>query len=110
HRVSILRVGKAAAPDQQEIAKEHGVDLVGHPCPIWRGFWMDDSGLLERYLCTLRPEIAHLQYVRVPKYHYISHLLLKTGVPYVVSLHGGMNSTEMTRHYFRKKLYWHFLE
>jgi glycosyltransferase involved in cell wall biosynthesis len=110
HDVSIVRVGKPVAPDHVAIGDRAGVRLVGFPCPRWRGLWKDDSGRLAEILDELRPDLAHLFYVRVPKFFYVARLLKKRDVPYVVSLHGGMNSTEMLRRRYRKLLYWHLVE
>ena len=110
HDVSIARVGKPVAPEHVEIGGRAGVRLLGFPCPRWGGLWKDDSGRLAEILDELRPDLAHLFYVRVPKFFYVARLLKKRGVPYVVSLHGGMNSTEMLRRRYRKLLYWHLVE
>jgi glycosyltransferase involved in cell wall biosynthesis len=110
HDVAIVRVGKPVAPEHVEIGRQTGVRLLGFPCPRWRGLWKDDSGRLAEILDELRPDLAHLFYVRVPKFFYVARLLKSRGVPYVVSLHGGMNSTEMLRRRYRKLLYWHLAE
>jgi glycosyltransferase involved in cell wall biosynthesis len=110
HDVAIVRIGKPVAPEHVEIGRRAGVRLLGFPCPRWRGLWKDDSGRLVEILDELRPELAHLFYVRVPKLFYVARLLEQQRVPYVVSLHGGMNSTEMLRRRYRKLLYWHLVE
>ena len=110
HDVAIVRVGKPVAPEHVEIGRQAGVRLLGFPCPRWRGLWKDDSGRLAEILDDFRPELAHLFYVRVPKFFYVARLLKARSVPYVVSLHGGMNSTEMLRRRYRKLLYWHLAE
>ena len=110
HDVTIVRVGKPVAAEHVEIAERAGVRLLGFPCPRWRGFWKDDTGVLAGILDELRPELAHLFYVRVPKFFYVARLLRRRGVPYVVSLHGGMSSTEMLRRRYRKLVYWHAVE
>ena len=97
HEVAIVRVGKPVAPEHVEIGRRAGVRLLGFPCPRWRGLWADDSGRLAEIVDEVRPDLAHLFYVRVPKFFYVAGLLQRRGVPYVVSLHGGMNSTEMLR-------------
>jgi glycosyltransferase involved in cell wall biosynthesis len=110
HDVAIVRVGKPVAPEHVEIGRRAGVRLLGFPCPRWRGLWADDSGRLAEIVDEVRPDLAHLFYVRVPKFFYVARLLKRRGVPYVVSLHGGMNSTEMLRRRYRKLLYWHLVE
>jgi glycosyltransferase involved in cell wall biosynthesis len=110
HDVAIVRVGKPVAPEHVEMGRRAGVGLLGFPCPRWRGLWNDDSGRLAEILDEVRPDLAHLFYVRVPKFFYVARLLKELGVPYVVSLHGGMNSTEMLRRRSRKLLYWHLVE
>jgi glycosyltransferase involved in cell wall biosynthesis len=110
HDVAIVRVGKPVAPEHVEIGRQVGVRLLGFPCPRWRGLWKDDTGLLAEMLDDVRPDLAHLFYVRVPKLFYVARLLKTRGVPYVVSLHGGMNSTEMLRRRYRKLVYWHLVE
>jgi glycosyltransferase involved in cell wall biosynthesis len=110
HDVAIVRVGKPVAPEHVEVGRRAGVRLLGFPCPRWRGLWKDDSERLAEILDELRPDLAHLFYVRVPKFFYVARLLKERGVPYVVSLHGGMNSTEMLRRRYRKLLYWHLVE
>ena len=110
HDVAIVRVGKPVAPEHVEIGRRAGVRLLGFPCPRWRGLWKDDSGRLAEILDELRPDLAHLFYVRVPKFFHVARLLKRRRVPYVVSLHGGMDSTEMLRRRYRKLLYWHLVE
>lgn len=110
HDVSIVRVGKAVAPPDQAVADAFGVRLLGFPCPRWRGLWHDDAGVLARILDEVRPELVHLCYVRVPKFYFVSRLLLERHLPYVVSVHGGMNSGEMRRRRNRKLVYWHAIE
>ena len=110
HDVAIVRIGKPVAPEHVEIGRRAGVRLLGFPCPRWRGLWTDDSGRLAEILDELRPDLAHLFYVRIPKFFYVARLLNGRGVPYVVSLHGGMDSTEMLRRRYRKLLYWHAIE
>jgi glycosyltransferase involved in cell wall biosynthesis len=110
HDVAIVRVGKPVAPEHVEMGRGAGVRLLGFPCPRWRGLWADDSGRLAEIVDEARPDLAHLFYVRVPKFFYVARLLKERGVPYVVSLHGGMNSTEMLRRRYRKLLYWYLVE
>lgn len=110
HDVTIVRVGKPVAAEHVETAERAGVRLLGFPCPRWRGFWKDDAGVFAGILDELRPDLAHLFYVRVPKLFYVARLLRRRGVPYVVSLHGGMDSTEMLRRRYRKLAYWHAVE
>jgi glycosyltransferase involved in cell wall biosynthesis len=73
-------------------------------------FWSDPSGVFERLLGELRPDVAHLQYVRVPKYHYIARALKRRDIPFVVSTHGGLNPTEMLRRGTSKRIYWKLVE
>jgi glycosyltransferase involved in cell wall biosynthesis len=110
HDVTIVRVGKDPAPADAATAAAAGVRLVGFPCPRFRGCWTDSSGAFEALLEELRPELAHLFYVRVPKFAYVARALRRRDLPYVVSLHGGMNSVECTRKRYRKLVYWHVLE
>jgi glycosyltransferase involved in cell wall biosynthesis len=110
HDVSIVRVGKQVAAEHVETGQRAGVRLLGFPSPRWRGLWKDDSGVLAEILDELRPDLAHLFYVRVPKFFYVARLLKQRGVPYVVSLHGGMDSNEMLRRRYRKLVYWHAIE
>jgi glycosyltransferase involved in cell wall biosynthesis len=110
HEVAIVRVGKPVAAEHVEIARHEGVQLLGFPCPRWRGLWKDESGRLAEILDEFQPELAHVFYVRVPKFFYVARLLKRRAVPYVVSLHGGMNSTEMLRRRYRKLVYWHAIE
>jgi glycosyltransferase involved in cell wall biosynthesis len=110
HDVTIVRVGKQPTAADAATAAAAGVRLVSFPCPRFRGCWTDRSGLFDELLDELRPGIAHLFYVRVPKFAYVARALRRRGVPYVVSLHGGMNSIECTRKRYRKLVYWHVLE
>ena len=109
NHVTIIRLGKAVAPDQVEIAERAGVDLVGWPHNK-RLFWRDESGRFAELMDDLNPDVVHLEYVREPKYFVASSVLRKRGVPFVISLHGGMNSTEMTRKRIRKLAYWYLIE
>jgi glycosyltransferase involved in cell wall biosynthesis len=108
HDVAIVRMGKEATREQQELAERNGVRLVGFPSSQWGRFWK--AGDYDDLLGELRPDVVHLSYVRVPRYVGLSQALIKRGIPYVVSLHGGMNSIEMTRKRVRKRVYWHALE
>jgi glycosyltransferase involved in cell wall biosynthesis len=108
--VAIIRVGKPVSEEQQELAAVGGVKLVGFPCDRWWNFWSDPSGVFERRLGELRPDVAHLQYVRVPKYHYIARALKRRDIPFVISTHGGLNPTEMFRRGTRKRIYWKLME
>jgi glycosyltransferase involved in cell wall biosynthesis len=110
HDVAILRVGKVVAASDRAAAARSGVRLVGFPCPRWRGCWRDGSRLFAEVVDDFQPDIVHLFYVRVPKFCFVSHSLGERRLPYVVSLHGGLNSTEMRRHGWRKLAYWHALE
>ena len=109
HEVTIVRLGKAVTSDQSQIAKGNGVHLVGWPHNA-RLFWRDEGGRFARLLDDLQPDVVHLEYVRIPKYFVVSRLLRKSGIPFVISLHGGMNSTEMTRKRIRKLAYWYLIE
>lgn len=108
--VTIIRVGKPVGIEQSRLAEAKGVKLLGFPCSRWRGFWKDESGLFLQYMRALKPDVIHLQYVRVPKYYYVARILDDIKISYVVSLHGGVNSTEMTRKKYRKMIYWHSIE
>lgn len=110
HNVTIIRVGKPVAQEQVILAREQGIILLGFPCPMWYGYWHDKTGVFLKYLKTVNPDIVHLQYVRIPKLLFISRVLQENGIPYVISLHGGMNSIEMKRKRIRKWLYWHGIE
>jgi len=110
HDVALIRVGKPAAPSHEEFAASRGVRLIGFPCPMWRGFWTDRTGALQRIIRGLRPDIAHLSYVRIPKFAYIARLLQREQIPYVISPHGGLLSDEMVRRKSRKLAYWHGIE
>jgi glycosyltransferase involved in cell wall biosynthesis len=110
HDVALVRVGKPVAAEDVEAGQRAGVQLLGFPCPRWWGLWKDDSGRLAEILTEFRPDLAHLFYVRVPKFFYVARLLKRCGVPYVASPHGGMDSTEMLRRRYRKLAYWHAVE
>jgi len=108
--VTIIRVGKPVEIEQSKLAEQKGIKLLGFPCSQWSGFWKDDSGLFLQYMLDLKPDIVHLQYVRVPKYYSIANILDSINIPFVISLHGGVNSTEMTRKKYRKLIYWYSIE
>ncbi len=109
HDVTILRMGKYPSKEHKKIAEEYGVRLVGYSCLKWYGFWNYKDGLLD-ILGKIEPDIVHLQYVRIPKYLAVARALISTKIPYVISLHGGLNSTEMSRRKYRKMLYWWLIE
>lgn len=110
HQVSIVNLGWDVAPDQVAEARRHGVDLVGVPCGHWKRFWADDGDRIARCVEELRPDVAHLQYVRIPKFAALSGVLRRADIPYVISLHGGWKAAEMRRHRSRKLAYWHLVE
>lgn len=110
HNVAIIRVGKPVTAEQKAIAAKNNIRLLGFPCPRWKHFWKDPSEKFVTLVNELSPDIVHLQYVRVPKYYFISKVLQQQNIPYVISLHGGLNSTEMCRKYIRKIIYWYLIE
>jgi len=110
HEVAILNVGWTIAPDDVARAAADGIRLVGWACPMWRGFWRDEAGWLARTLADLQPDVLHLQYVRIPRFAAIARVARRLGIPYVISLHGGLKPAEMHRHYARKTAYWHLVE
>jgi glycosyltransferase involved in cell wall biosynthesis len=110
HEVSIIRMGKLPDSNDVRIAEEHGIQLVGYPIPKWDFYWRDYKNRFKQLIEQLRPDIVHLQYVRIPKYFAISNLLHKKNIPFVVSLHGGLNPIEMKRKSIRKKIYWNLIE
>ena len=110
HEVTILNLGWDLPQEQVDAAAAGGVRLVGFACPTWNRFWADPGGRLGALIETLAPDIVHLQYVRIPKFAAVSRVLVARGVPYVVSLHGGLKTAEMQRHYWQKQAYWHLVE
>jgi glycosyltransferase involved in cell wall biosynthesis len=110
HDVAIIRVGKAVAPADEEFAASRGVRLLGFPCPMWREFWTDRTGVLQKLIRDFQPDVAHLSYVRIPKFAYIARFLERAQLPYVISPHGGLLSDEMVRRKSRKLAYWHGIE
>lgn len=110
HEVTIIALGHESTERDVEAARREGVTLLRFPHSQWSGFWKDTGGLFESYIRKLNPDIVDLQFVRIPKYVFISNLLRREGIPYVITLHGGMNSTEMKRKYWRKLVYWHLVE
>lgn len=110
HDVAILCVGRSPSEDEIGRAARHGVRLLGFPCPKWGAFWRDGGGTFAQSLSAVAPEIVHLNYLRVPKFLSMSRGLARAGIPYVVSLRGGMMAREMRRRYARKIAYWHLVE
>jgi glycosyltransferase involved in cell wall biosynthesis len=112
HEVSIIQMRKLPNPNDVPIAEKNGIRLVGYPFPKRDKFvyWRDYENKFENLIERLQPDIVHLQYVRIPKFYAISNILHKKKIPYVISLHGGLNSTEMKRKRVRKKIYWNVVE
>lgn len=110
HTVTIIRAGKIPSEKDVTEAKKHGVQLIGCVFPRWKYFWTDRQNRIRELIKKLNPNIVHLQYVRHPKFFVISKCLNDLSIPYVVSLHGGMNSTEMKRRKYRKLVYWYLVE
>lgn len=110
HDVVIVRLGHKAEPADIEKAERHGIALTSYPSAQWRGFSRDHDGRLATLMASLKPDIVHLQYVRVPKYLAVARYLASQGTPFAVSTHGGLNPTEMTRHRLRKFAYWMAIE
>lgn len=110
HEVAILCVGRSPSEEDTRLAARHGVRLLGFPFPKWRGFWRDGGKAFERRLDDVAPEIVHLNYLRVPRFLAMSRVLARAGIPYVISLRGGMNPLEMARRQARKTAYWHLVE
>ncbi len=110
HEVTILNLGWDLPQEQVDAAAAVGVRLVGFACPTWNRFWADPGGRLGALMDALAPDLVHLQYVRIPKFAALSRLLVGRRVPYVISLHGGLKTAEMRRHYWQKQAYWHLVE
>jgi glycosyltransferase involved in cell wall biosynthesis len=112
HEVSIIRMRKLPNPNDVRIAEKNGIRLVGYPFPKRDKYvyWRDYENKFENLIDQLQPDIVNLQYVRIPKYYAISSILQKKKIPYVISLHGGLNSIEMKRKRVRKKIYWNVVE
>lgn len=110
HQVTIVRLGKAVTSAERDVAGVANIDLVGYPCDKWRGFDRDSDGRFAEVVSSRQPDVTHLQYVRIPKYDFISRYCLASSIPVVVSPHGGLNPTEMRRHRLRKLAYWHAIE
>ena len=56
-------------------------------------------------LLAWRPNIVHLHFVHVPQSIRLGRRLLSAGIPYCVSLHGGLALEAQRRRRFAKKLY-----
>lgn len=110
NNVTILRAGKIPSEHDIEKCREKGITLLGYKFHRWYGFWRDEKKFFTNFVRSLKPDIVHIHYVRVPKYFIISKILNNENIPFVISLHGGMNPIEMKRRYFRKKMYWMFIE
>ena len=112
HEVTIIRLRKPPEPNDIRIAEKHGVRLVGYPFPKLEKFlfWRDYKNNFEKLIDQLKPDIVNLQYVRIPKYFAISRILHKKKIPFVLTLHGGLNPTEMQRKGFIKTVYWNLIE
>lgn len=110
HEVTIANLGWEVPREHVEEAARSGVRLVGVPVRRWKAAWGDDGGRLRACIEAAGPDVAHLQYVRVPELLPFSRALAAAGVPWVVSLHGGMKPAEMVRHRRRKQAWWHLVE
>lgn len=110
HEVAIANLGWEVAPAAVAEARAHGIELVGIPCGHWDRFWTDPGATIARAIDRLQPDIAHLQYVRIPKFRALARVLAGAGIPWVVSLHGGLMAAEMRRNRLRKLAYWRFVE
>ena len=110
HEVTIIALGHESTDRDVEIAQREGVTLLRFSSCRWFGFWKDTDGVFEQHIRAVKPDIVDLQFVRIPKYVFISNFLRREGIPYVITLHGGMNSTEMKRKYWRKLIYWHLVD
>lgn len=110
HEVAIVNVGWDLPDEQVREAAASGIALHGLPAPFWGRFWTDESGRFEPLLDAFRPDVLHLQYVRIPRFVALERIARRRGLPHVVSVHGGLKATEMKRHTARKLLYWHALE
>lgn len=110
HDVSILNLGWLPPADAVTAARRAGVRLLGVECPMWGRFWIDENDRLRRQVTALRPDIVHLQYVRIPRFLALSRVLSDERIPFVVSPHGGLMSAEMRRHARRKQAYWYLVE
>lgn len=110
HVVTIANLGWEV-PDADVVeASRHGVRLVGVPVGRALAPWIDPAGRMRDLVARVAPDVAHLQYVRVPEALPFARVLRAARVPYVVSLHGGMKPAEMVRHRWRKLAWWRLLE
>jgi glycosyltransferase involved in cell wall biosynthesis len=105
HQVALLAEDP---PDElgAEICRRSGIQVVHVPGNTFRY----RSPQIESALEAHRPDIIHMHSVYVAKQGTLARLLLRRGIPYVVTPHGGLAFDIMKRGWLKKTIYSHLVE
>jgi glycosyltransferase involved in cell wall biosynthesis len=105
HQISLL---VEDPPDELgvEICRRSGIQIVHVPGSLFRY----RSPQIESALESHRPDVVHMHSVYVAKQGTLARLLLRRGVPYVVTPHGGLAFDIMKRGWLKKTVYSHLVE
>jgi len=102
HDVSILFTGR---PPPLEPQREGPLPLC-----IAGGDWLPLSHSFRHLLRRGRFDVVHMHSVFVPMQARLAALLWRVGIPYVVSVHGGLDPHVLRRNPIKKSLYLQFIE
>jgi len=67
----------------------------------WRSPFNLPSELVKELL-TWKPDIVHLHFVYIPQNVILAHYLKTANIPYCVTIHGGLSSGSLKRHWYIK--------
>jgi len=79
-----------------------GVQLHHYPA---RRKYFSLSEELTGFISDYQPQIVHMHSVYTPQNWYLSKLLLRSNIPYVITPHGGLNHYILKRNKLKKQLY-----
>jgi len=86
HQVALL-LGEAPSRAAEAFAEQGGIELISIPASTWRYAPKALTSLLR----PEPPDIVHMHSTYLPKQATLARCLARRGIPYVVTLHGGLN-------------------
>jgi len=87
-------------------AKAVGIRLVH----LGGGQWHVNSRLLTAAIAASRPDVVHMHSVFVPRQASLARQLLRQGIPYIMTPHGGLAPEVLRQDPIKKSLYAKFFE
>ncbi len=98
--------GITKTPDMIEHTPKYVIRLFKAP---WIRFW-PIPGMQEAVRSLPICAVVHFHSVFIPEYFTVSRMLLRRGIPWIVSPHGGYSPEGLKRNWLMKKIYTFFFE